>query len=97
MKQLIILFFSITLFGCATSHVAPPNIEYVSTPLNRPTMPDLEKVTGKVVLENKEKSWNPEYNSYLDMKPFEVREALSFYIDTQTSYLEIKKDAVKSW
>lgn len=47
MKQLIILFFSITLFGCATSHVASPNIEYVSTPLNRPTMPDLEKVTGK--------------------------------------------------
>lgn len=50
-----------------------------------------------VVMENKEKSWNSEYKSYLDMQPFELREALSFYIDTQTSYLEIKKDAVKNW
>lgn len=50
-----------------------------------------------VVLKDKQTSWNPDYNSYLDMKPFEIREALSFYINTQTSYLEIKKDAVKNW
>ena len=43
------------------------------------------KVSGFLnnVMQNKQTSWNPIYKSYTDMQLFELREALSFFIDQQ--------------
>jgi hypothetical protein len=45
------------------------------------------------VMKDKHMTWNVNYNSYKDMQPFELREALSFFIDQQSSHLEISIDS----
>ena len=50
-----------------------------------------------VVMKDKQTAWNVNYNSYKDMQPFELREALSLYIDQQVEYLEIHDSIDNNW
>ena len=50
-----------------------------------------------VILKDKHLSWNPHYKSWTDMQPYELREALSFYIDQQSQHLEVEKSKNKNW
>jgi len=43
------------------------------------------------VMKDKQTAWNPDYQSYKDMQIYELREALSFYIDQQVEHLTLKK------
>jgi len=49
------------------------------------------------ITKDKEKSWNSDYSSFTDMRKYELREALSYYIDQQKNYLEIEKNIIKDW
>lgn len=49
------------------------------------------------VLHNKHIDWNPEYVSISDMKPYEIREGLSFHIDYQTNHAEVIENPVDEW
>ena len=42
-------------------------------------------------------SWNPNYQSYKDMQKYELREALSFYLDHQEEHLKIHTIADEDW
>ena len=50
-----------------------------------------------VILQDKHVSWNAQYKSWKDMQPYELREALSFYIDQQSQHLEVEKFKNKNW
>lgn len=50
-----------------------------------------------VIMKDKQTAWNVSYNSYTDMQPFELREALSLFIDQQSEKLEISKVIDKNW
>lgn len=52
---------------------------------------------NKVIPNSKAKCWNQSYRSVNDMKPWELREALSFYIDQLTDYLQVDSVAEPSW
>jgi hypothetical protein len=49
------------------------------------------------IMKDKQTGWNADYTSYKDMQPFELREALSFFIDQQAEQLEISKVIDKNW
>lgn len=50
------------------------------------------------VLASKEKNWNSEYNSWKDMKPWEVREAFSFYCtDNKNTFSNIADADKPNW
>jgi len=49
------------------------------------------------IMKDKQTAWNVNYNSYTDMQPFELREALSLFIDQQSDELEISKVIDKNW
>lgn len=49
------------------------------------------------ILQDKAQCWNPQYQSYKDMQPWELREALSFYIDGQLDHLTVKDHAHPNW
>lgn len=49
------------------------------------------------ILKDKQTSWDTNYSSWQDMQPFELREALSFYIDQQHAHLEINKVIDNNW
>jgi len=48
------------------------------------------------VLKDKYINWDPEYKSFNDLKVYEIREALSFYIDRQKDYLEVSRNKIKN-
>ena len=50
-----------------------------------------------IIMKDKQTAWNVNYNSYTDMQPFELREALSLFIDQQPDELEISKVIDKNW
>jgi hypothetical protein len=49
------------------------------------------------VMKDKQTAWNMHYNSWTDMQSYELREALSFYIDQQIYHLEVEKNKNKNW
>lgn len=49
------------------------------------------------IMKNKQQAWNPEYKSWQDMQIFELREALSFFIDQQTQHLNVANQANPYW
>jgi hypothetical protein len=49
------------------------------------------------IMKNKHVSWNVQYKSWKDMQPFELREALSFFIDQQSQHLEVTQHLRKNW
>lgn len=49
------------------------------------------------VLKDKHKVWDSTYDSLEDMQPFEIREALSFFIDQQLAHLEVHKIINNHW
>lgn len=49
------------------------------------------------IMKDKQTAWNTNYNSYKDMETFELREALSFFIDQQAEQLEVQKVIDKNW
>lgn len=49
------------------------------------------------IMKDKHKAWNANYSSYKDMEIFELREALSFFIDQQIEHLEISKVIDENW
>ena len=49
------------------------------------------------IMKNKHLEWNVQYKSWKDMQPFELREALSFFIDQQSQYLEVKPNQKENW
>jgi hypothetical protein len=49
------------------------------------------------VLKDKHTAWNVDYDSWTDMRPFELREALSFYIDQQLEHLVVEKNKNNNW
>jgi hypothetical protein len=42
-----------------------------------------------IIMKNKQQTWNSDYKSWRDMQIFELREALSFFIDQQAQHLSI--------
>jgi len=50
-----------------------------------------------VVLKDKAKSWNPDYEYYTDMQKYELREALSFQIDYLTNFVDVRSVAEPDW
>lgn len=49
------------------------------------------------IMKDKQTAWSSDYKSFTDMKIYELREALSFYIDQQLAYLKIKENIVNDW
>lgn len=49
------------------------------------------------VLKDKPKDWNPQYQTHKDMRNFEIREALSFYIDSADEYLNLDQQVPDHW
>lgn len=49
------------------------------------------------IMKDKAQSWNPSYRTYTDMQRWELREALSFYINDQQIHLTVKDHAHPSW
>jgi len=49
------------------------------------------------IMKDKHLEWNVQYKSWKDMQPFELREALSFFIDQQSQYLEVKPNQKENW
>ena len=50
-----------------------------------------------VVLKDKAKSWNPNYECYTDMQQYELREALSFHIDYLTNCVDVRSVVEPDW
>jgi hypothetical protein len=50
-----------------------------------------------IIMKNKQQAWNSDYKSWQDMQIFELREALSFFIDQQTQHLSIISLAEPQW
>jgi len=51
----------------------------------------------ETVMKNKSQDWNSNYKSWKDMQIFELREALSFFIDQQEQHLGIVSLAKPHW
>jgi hypothetical protein len=49
------------------------------------------------IMKDKHQAWNINYSSYKDMQLFELREALSLYIDQKTEHLYIDKVIDENW
>lgn len=49
------------------------------------------------IMKDKQLAWNPAYSSYKDMQSFELREALSFYVDQEKEYLKVINVINKNW
>ena len=49
------------------------------------------------IMKDKQQSWNPSYSSFKDMQLFELREALSFFIDNTVAELKIDEVVDKNW
>jgi hypothetical protein len=52
---------------------------------------------GNLMKNEKYKNWGADYNSFEEMKIFELREAISFFIDSQDSYMDVHKIIDKNW
>lgn len=50
-----------------------------------------------IVLKDKAQSWNDLYQNWRDMKLYEIREALSFYVDHLSSTLGLEKIVPNNW
>jgi len=51
----------------------------------------------EIVMKDKAQNWNKDYESYKDMQLFELREALSFFIDQQNFNCTIHPNNYKNW
>jgi hypothetical protein len=50
-----------------------------------------------IIMKNKHTAWNSTYQSYKDMQPFELQEALSLYIDQMLDYLKVSEVINDNW
>lgn len=48
-------------------------------------------------MKDKVSCWNPGYQSFKDMQRYELREALSFFIDQQVSHLDVVDSVRSTW
>lgn len=57
----------------------------------------LQNLQLDVIIKHKARSWNPVYDSWQDMRRFELREALSFYVDQHLDFIGIDQSVPESW
>jgi len=50
-----------------------------------------------IIMRDKPQDWNPQYKHWQDMKIYELREALSFFVDQQQEHVNLKIHAPPHW